>query len=118
MEKPDVDFIEGLSPPSPSNSAARRPIRVPSSPPTTEIYDYLRLLFANIGQPHCPVSGQPITRQTTSDIVDKILGLPAKTRIVLLAPVVVQQKGEFRDVIGAVAARVSCGRASMAKRWS
>ncbi len=99
MEKPDVDFIEGLSP------AIAIEQRVSGANPrsiiatTTEIYDYLRLLFANVGQPHCPVSGQPISRQTTSDIVDKILALPPKTRVVLLAPVVVKQKGEFRDVI-------------------
>src|SRR5581483_2776292 len=59
----------------------------------------LRLLFANVGQAHCPDSGEPITRQTTSDIVDKILALPVKTRVMLLAPVVSGQKGEFRDVI-------------------
>jgi excinuclease ABC subunit A len=99
MQKPDVDFIEGLSP------AIAIEQRVSGANPrsiiatTTEIYDYLRLLFANVGQPHCPVSGQPISRQTTSDIVDKILALPPKTRVVLLAPVVVKQKGEFRDVI-------------------
>jgi excinuclease ABC subunit A len=99
MEKPDVDFIEGLSPAIAieQRGSASNPRSIIAT--TTEIYDYLRLLFANIGQPHCPVSGQPITRQTTSDIVDKILALPPKTRIVLLAPVVVQQKGEFRDVI-------------------
>ena len=99
MEKPDVDFIEGLSP------AIAIEQRVSGANPrsiiatTTEIYDYLRLLYANVGQPHCPISGQPISRQTTSDIVDKILALPPKTRIVLLAPVIVKQKGEFRDVI-------------------
>jgi excinuclease ABC subunit A len=99
MEKPDVDFIEGLSP------AIAIEQRVSGANPrsiiatTTEIYDYLRLLFANVGQPHCPASGEPISRQTTSDIVDKILALPPKTRVVLLAPVVVKQKGEFRDVI-------------------
>jgi excinuclease ABC subunit A len=99
MEKPEVDFIEGLSP------AIAIEQRVSGANPrsiiatTTEIYDYLRLLFANVGQPHCPVSGQPISRQTTGDIVDKILALPAKTRVVLLAPVIVKQKGEFRDVI-------------------
>src|ERR1700684_758353 len=99
MEKPDVDFIEGLSP------AIAIEQRVSGVNPrsiiatTTEIYDYLRLLFAHVGQPHCPVSGEPISRQTTSDIVDKILALPPKTRVVLLAPVVVKQKGEFRDVI-------------------
>jgi excinuclease ABC subunit A len=99
MEKPEVDFIEGLSP-----SIAIEQRMSGSNPrsiiaTTTEIYDYLRLLFANIGQPHCPTSGEPITQQTTSDIVDKILALPAKTRVMVLAPVVSQQKGEFRDVI-------------------
>jgi excinuclease ABC subunit A len=99
MEKPDVDFIEGLSP------AIAIEQRVSGANPrsiiatTTEIYDYLRLLFAHVGQPYCPVSGQPITHQTTSDIVDKILALPPKTRVMLLAPVVAAQKGEFRDVI-------------------
>ena len=99
MEKPDVDFIEGLSP------AIAIEQRVSGANPrsiiatTTEIYDYLRLLFAHVGQPYCPVSGQPITHQTTIDIVDKILALPPKTRVMLLAPVVSGQKGEFRDVI-------------------
>jgi excinuclease ABC subunit A len=99
MEKPDVDFIEGLSP------AIAIEQRVSGANPrsiiatTTEIFDYLRLLFAHVGQPFCPVSGQPITHQTTSDIVDKILALPPKSRVMLLAPVVAGQKGEFRDVI-------------------
>ena len=99
MQKPEVDFIEGFRQPSRSSR------EVPASGPrsiiatTTEIYDYLRLLFANVGQPHCPVSGEPIVTQTTSDIVDKILALPAKTRVMLLAPVVREQKGEFRDVV-------------------
>jgi excinuclease ABC subunit A len=99
MEKPEVDFIEGLSPAIAieQRGSGSNPRSIIAT--TTEIYDYLRLLFANVGQPHCPVSGQPISRQTTSDIVDKILALPPKTRIVLLAPVVVKQKGEFRDVI-------------------
>lgn len=99
MQKPDLDHIEGLSP----TIAIEQ--RISGSNPrsiiatTTEIYDYLRLLYANIGQPHCPVSGEPITQQTTSDIVDRILQLPPKTRVMLLAPVVSDQKGEFRDVI-------------------
>jgi excinuclease ABC subunit A len=99
MEKPEVDFIEGLSPAIAieQRGAASNPRSIIAT--TTEIYDYLRLLFANVGQPHCPVSGEPISRQTTSDIVDKILALPLKTRVMLLAPVVVKQKGEFRDVI-------------------
>src|SRR5438876_3270816 len=66
---------------------------------TTEIYDYLRLLYAHVGQPYCPDTGVPIVTQTTSDIVDKILALPPRTRVMLLAPVVRDQKGEFRDVV-------------------
>jgi len=99
MQKPDVDYIEGLSPAIAieQRSSGANPRSTIAT--TTEIYDYLRLLFASIGQPHCPVSGQPITRQTTSDIVDRILSLPARTRVMLLAPVVTRQKGEFRDVI-------------------
>jgi excinuclease ABC subunit A len=99
MQKPDVDFIEGLSPAIAieqrgSGSSPRSIVAT-----TTEIYDYLRLLFAHIGRPHCPETGVPIVTQTTSDIVDKILALPPRTRLMILAPVVRDQKGEFRDVI-------------------
>src|SRR5947209_278902 len=99
MQKPEVDFIEGLSPAIAieQRGAASNPRSIIAT--TTEIYDYLRLLFANVGQPHCPETGVPIVPQTTSDIVDKILALPPKTRVMLLAPVVRDQKGEFRDVI-------------------
>ncbi|MEO7676510.1 MAG: excinuclease ABC subunit UvrA, partial [Verrucomicrobiota bacterium] len=76
MQKPDVDFIEGLSPAIAieQRSSGTGPRSIIAT--TTEIYDYLRLLFANVGQPHCPETGEPITQQTTSDIVDKILALP------------------------------------------
>jgi excinuclease ABC subunit A len=98
MQKPDVDFIEGLSPAiaieQRSSGSSPRSIIATS----TEIYDYLRLLYAHIGKPHCPDTGVPIVSQTTSDIVDKILALPPKTKVILLAPVVRRQKGEFRDV--------------------
>src|SRR6266540_973047 len=99
MQKPDVDYIEGLSPAIAieQRSSGANPRSTIAT--TTEIYDYLRLLFAHVGQPHCPVSGAPISRQTTSDIVDQVLALPPKTRVMLLAPVVKDQKGEFRDVI-------------------
>ncbi|MDB6026245.1 MAG: uvrA [Verrucomicrobiales bacterium] len=99
LHKPDIDFIEGLSP----SIAIEQ--RISGSNPrsiiatTTEIYDYLRLLFANVGQAHDPQTGDRVTQQTTSDIVDKIMTLPAKARLMLLAPVVTDQKGEFRDVI-------------------
>jgi excinuclease ABC subunit A len=99
MQKPDVDFIEGLSPAIAieQRSSGMNPRSTVAT--TTEIYDYLRLLYANVGQPHCPETGVPIVPQTTSDIVDKILALPPKTRMMLLAPVVRDQKGEFRDVV-------------------
>jgi excinuclease ABC subunit A len=99
MQKPDVDFIEGLSPAIAieQRSSGSGPRSIIAT--TTEIYDYLRLLFAHVGQAHCPVSGVPISAQTTSDIVDKLLALPPKTRLMLLAPVVRDQKGEFRDVV-------------------
>jgi len=99
MQKPDVDYIEGLSPAIAieQRSSGTSPRSIIAT--TTEIYDYLRLLFAHLGQPHCPESGVPISAQTTSDIVDKILALPPKTKVMILAPVVRDQKGEFRDVV-------------------
>jgi excinuclease ABC subunit A len=99
MQKPEVDFIEGLSPAIAieQRSSGSSPRSIIAT--TTEIYDYLRLLFAHVGQAHCPVSGVPIAAQTTSDIVDRILALPPKSRVMLLAPVVRDQKGEFRDVL-------------------
>ena len=99
MQKPDVDFIEGLSPAIAieQRSSGSSPRSIIAT--TTEIYDYLRLLYAHVGQPHCPDTGGPVVMQTTSDIVDKILALPPRTRVMLLAPVVKEQKGEFRDVL-------------------
>jgi excinuclease ABC subunit A len=99
LQKPDCDYIEGLSPSIAieQRSSGTNPRSIIAT--TTEIYDYLRLLYANVGQPHCPSSGELITHQTTSDIVDRILALPPRTRIMLLAPVVRGEKGEFRDVI-------------------
>ncbi len=99
MQKPDVDFIEGLSPAIAieQRSSGSGPRSIIAT--TTEIYDYLRLLYAHIGQPFCPETGVPIVTQTTSDIVDKILALPPRARVMVLAPVVRDQKGEFRDVI-------------------
>ncbi len=99
MEKPDIDYIEGLSPAIAieQRSSGMNPRSTVAT--TTEIYDYLRLLFAHVAQPHCPDSGVPIVPQTTTDIVDKILALPQKTRVMIVAPVVRDQKGEFRDVV-------------------
>jgi len=99
MQKPECDYIEGLSPSIAieQRSSGTNPRSIIAT--TTEIYDYLRLLFANVGQAHCPDTGETITHQTTSDIVDRILASPARTRVMLLAPVVREAKGEFRDVI-------------------
>jgi excinuclease ABC subunit A len=99
MEKPDVDFIEGLSPAIAieQRSAGANPRSTIAT--TTEIYDYLRVLFSAVGQPHDPKTGQPVYRQTPQQIVDQILAYEAETKIILLAPLVQNQTGEFRDVI-------------------
>jgi excinuclease ABC subunit A len=99
MQKPEVDYIEGLSPAIAieQRTSGMNPRSTVAT--TTEIYDYLRLLYAHVGQAHCPDTGEPIVAQTTSDIVDKILALPERTKVMLLAPVVRGEKGEFRDVI-------------------
>ena len=99
MEKPDVDFIEGLSPAIAieQRSAGANPRSTIAT--TTEIYDYLRVLFSAVGQPHDPSTGKPIHRQTGQQIVDQILAYEPETKIVVLAPLVQNQVGEFRDVI-------------------
>jgi excinuclease ABC subunit A len=99
MEKPDVDFIEGLSPAISidQKSTSKNPRSTVGT--ITEIYDYLRLLYARIGQPHCPRCGRPISRQTPDQIVDRILELPAGTRFQLLAPVVRGRKGEYEALL-------------------
>ncbi len=99
MEKPDVDFIEGLSPAIAieQRGAGANPRSTIAT--TTEVYDYLRVLFSAIGQPHDPATGLPVFRQTPQQIVDKILAYPPETKIILLAPLVRDQAGEFRDVI-------------------
>jgi excinuclease ABC subunit A len=99
MEKPEVDFIEGLSPAIAieQRTAGTNPRSIIAT--TTEIYDYLRVLFSAVGQPHDPLTGQPIFRQTAQQIVDQILAYPPNTKIVLLAPLVRGDVGEFRDVV-------------------
>src|SRR5271157_2316156 len=96
MEKPDVDHIEGLSPAVSidQKSASRNPRSTVGT--VTEIYDYLRILFARVGVPHCPTCGTPIERQSTDQIVDAAKLLPEGTRIQILAPVVRGRKGEYK----------------------
>ncbi|NLT57615.1 MAG: excinuclease ABC subunit UvrA [Clostridiales bacterium] len=99
MDKPDVDSIEGLSPAISidQKTTSRNPRSTVGT--VTEIYDYLRLLFARIGIPHCPVCGREITQQTVDQIVDQVLALPEGSRIQVLAPVVRQRKGEHQKVL-------------------
>ncbi|NNM44824.1 excinuclease ABC subunit UvrA [Knoellia sp. DB2414S] len=98
MDKPDVDFIEGLSPAVSidQKSTNRNPRSTVGT--ITEVYDYLRLLFARAGRPHCPICGAPITRQSPQQIVDRLLELPERTRFQVLAPVVRARKGEYVDL--------------------
>jgi excinuclease ABC subunit A len=99
MEKPDVDSIEGLSPAISidQKTTSRNPRSTVGT--VTEIYDYLRLLFARIGRPHCPVCGRPIAGQAVETIVDQVLALPEGTRFTVNAPVVRDRKGEYRDLL-------------------
>ena len=101
MDKPDVDYIEGLSPAISidQKGVSHNPRSTVGT--VTEIYDYLRLLFARVGQPHCPKCGRPVERQTVQQIVDAILSLPEDSRITLLAPKVRRKKGEHKDVFEA-----------------
>jgi excinuclease ABC subunit A len=98
MDKPDVDFIEGLSPAVSidQKSTSRNPRSTVGT--ITEVYDYLRLLFARAGRPHCPECGEPIARQTPQQIVDRVLELDEGTRFQVLAPVVRGRKGEYVDL--------------------
>src|SRR5438128_47485 len=98
MDKPDVDQIDGLSPAISidQKGASHNPRSTVGT--VTEIYDYLRLMYARIGHPHCPISGHEITRQTTEQIADRILEMPKGSRIRIMAPIVRGRKGEFQDV--------------------
>jgi excinuclease ABC subunit A len=105
MEKPDVDAIEGLSPAISieQKTTGQNPRSTVGT--VTEIYDYLRLLWARAGVPHCPNDGSPVTRQSAAQIVDTVLGWPEETRIEVLAPLVRGRKGEFRDLLDDVRKR-------------
>lgn len=98
MDKPDVDQIEGLSPAISidQKSTSRNPRSTVAT--VTEIYDYLRLLFARIGTPHCPIDGNPVQRRTPQDIIDAILNYDTGKRLMILAPVVKDKKGEFAHI--------------------
>lgn len=112
MEKPDVDQIDGLSPAISidQKSTSRNPRSTVAT--VTEIYDYLRLLFARIGVPHCPICGKPVTRQTSAAIVDQVVSHNTGARLMVLAPIVDDKKGQFEHIpeqyqrLGFVRARV------------
>ncbi|WP_329011983.1 excinuclease ABC subunit UvrA [Micromonospora rifamycinica] len=105
MDKPDVDFIEGLSPAVSidQKSTSRNPRSTVGT--ITEVYDYLRLLFARIGEPHCPVCGERISRQSPQQIVDRVLAMAEGTRFMVLAPVVRGRKGEYVDLFAELQAK-------------
>ena len=99
MDKPDVDFIDGLSPAVSidQKAAGRNPRSTVGT--ITEVYDYLRLLYARVGKPHCPICGRPIARQSPQQIVDRVLELEEGTRFQVLAPVVRGRKGEYGELL-------------------
>ncbi|QCP06565.1 excinuclease ABC subunit UvrA [Brevibacterium sp. CS2] len=105
MDKPDVDLIEGLSPAVSidQKSTSRNPRSTVGT--ITEVYDFLRLLWARIGVPHCPTCGERITRQTPQQIVDQLLELPERTRFIVRAPLVRGRKGEFVDLFAELQAK-------------
>ncbi|OBW98432.1 excinuclease ABC subunit UvrA [Gallibacterium genomosp. 1] len=105
MEKPDVDHIEGLSPAISieQKSTSHNPRSTVGT--ITEVYDYLRLLFARVGEPHCPTHNIPLAAQTISQMVDKILSLPEGSRMMLLAPVVKARKGEHTKLLDSISAQ-------------
>ncbi|MEV6864235.1 excinuclease ABC subunit UvrA [Streptosporangium subroseum] len=105
MDKPDVDFIEGLSPAVSidQKSTSRNPRSTVGT--ITEVYDYLRLLWARIGKPHCPQCGRTIARQSPEQIVDRVMELPEGTRFQVLAPVVRGRKGEYAELFGQLQAK-------------
>jgi len=98
MQKPEVDYIEGLSPAISieQRTAGSNPRSIVAT--STEIYDYLRLLFAHIGRQHCPSCGKPVTQQTAEEIVERLLQLPIRTKLVLLAPLIQGRKGRHEDI--------------------
>src|SRR3989441_4534513 len=103
LEKPDVDSVEGLSPAISieQKTVARSPRSTVGT--VTEIYDYLRLLFSSIGEPHCPQCGRTITRQSVDQILQNVLSLPEGERVMVLAPIVRGRKGEFKKELAKLA---------------
>src|SRR5579859_4716218 len=98
MDKPDVDHIDGLSPAISIDQKGTTHNPRSTVGTVTEIYDYMRLLYARIGHPHCPICGREVSQQTVQQIVDAVLNLPEGSRIMLLAPLVTGRKGEYKSI--------------------
>ena len=99
MDKPDVDYIDGLSPAISIDQKTTSHNPRSTVGTVTEIYDYLRLLFARVGHPHCPKCGRPISQQSVDQIIDQILELPERTKFLVLAPVVKDKKGQHKKLL-------------------
>ena len=113
MDKPDVDYIEGLSPAISidQKTTSKNPRSTVGT--VTEIYDYLRLLWARVGTPHCPKCGKEIQQQTIDQIIDQVMALPEATRIQIMAPVVRGKKGTHQKLLEELEARKLLDRAAM-----
>lgn len=99
MDKPDVDYIEGLSPAISIDQKTTSHNPRSTVGTVTEIYDYLRLLFARVGKPHCPKCGKPITQQTVDQMVDNIMSLPERSKLLIMAQIIRGKKGEHKKVL-------------------
>src|SRR5216684_1801068 len=110
MDKPDVDQIDGLSPAISIDQKGSSHNPRSTVGTVTEIYDYLRLMYARIGHAHCPISGHELSRQTTEQIADRVLALPKGSRVMILAPVVRERKGEHNEILPAARIRGDGGQ--------
>ena len=117
LERPDVDSIEGLPPTVAIDQQAGTPNPRSTLGTITEIYDYLRLLFARAGTPHCPTCDAPIRRQTPEQMADQLMALPAGRKVQILAPLVRDRKGQHLDVFQAIR-RAGLIRRGSTARWS
>lgn len=98
MDKPDVDYIEGLSPAISIDQKTTSHNPRSTVGTVTEIYDYLRLLFARVGKPHCPKCGKPITQQTVDQMVDNIMSLPERSKLLIMAQIIRGKKANIKSI--------------------
>ena len=115
MDKPDIDYIEGLSPAISIDQKTTSHNPRSTVGTVTEIYDYLRLLFARVGKPHCPKCGKPITQQTVDQMVDNIMSLPERSKLLIMAQIIRGKKANIKKYWNKFAKKVMCVYALMAK---